>query len=177
MFVYSIAAALMLFAYPLILKDQNNNSTFLVYFMMFGQQLLQMIAINHSGKIPPLGKTVMFLVGLFGTMILSFILLLTSNLIIVTIGMILFGLLGGYIYAYGSQCMLELCKTTGNSKYSVIYETFSGLGSGIMPLIAGIIAMVNYHYNFTLQFFVYLVFIMLVIILNKAFFSKLKNQT
>ena len=58
--------------------------------------------------------------------------------------MIIFiGVVTGFNYGFITQVMLEHGKVYKTTKFSVLFETMSGLGNGIMPLMAGLIAEID----------------------------------
>jgi MFS family permease len=52
--------------------------------------------------------------------------------------MALNGFFGGLLYIFSSEILINYNQMTNNLKYSSIYETVSGFGFGITPLVIGL---------------------------------------
>lgn len=146
--IHGATRAMYNFNFPILLY-QAQWASYWTYFMLFSQQLTQMVGINLSSHLRERNKFIGFILGLTACILISSIILFNSQIVIVLICSILLGFFNGLIYAFGAQVMMSHGKVSGSLKYATLYEIFSGIGYGITPFIAGYIAEVSILANYT----------------------------
>lgn len=64
--------------------------------------------------------------------------------------------------------MLEYGAATGSLRYATLYEFFNGIGFGISPILAGIIATGNLAWNYPATFLILVGFTATLFFLGRA---------
>ncbi|WP_457556801.1 MFS transporter [Candidatus Harpocratesius sp.] len=138
---YTTAKSLINFNFPYNLKSAGFGSEWR-YIFIFGQQALQIIALNFIGP-KSLKKKVRYvkmclIIDLFMVISLIFV----KNIYFIICATIFLGFTTGIKQGFVMKVNFDHSAKTGNSKYINIGEIMAGIGFGITPLWLG--ALINY---------------------------------
>lgn len=122
-----------------LVADSTFENSFLVYLVIFCQQIGQTLIIWLAGKISALKKLLMFLGMFFAAGISIVLTLLIGNRFAIIFAAIAVGIFGGGLYAFPAQLLLYHSSRQSKIPLASFYEIFSALGYGVAPLIAGVL--------------------------------------
>lgn len=179
--IFQISKSLYAFVVPFLVYADPNASS-LIYLTTFLQQITQIGAIILVTQFSLANKFKGFIAGILGNILIAFS--IRGNFAVVGLFFLMgimasIGFFSGLIYVFSSQLLVEYNLAAQDLKYSSIYETVSGLGFGITPLIVGI-----YIEQYMLQIVrgfgaILLMFLVVILLQNQALInnsSKLIHQ-
>jgi MFS family permease len=164
--IYQISRTLYGFIVPYVIIS-NPIASSIIYLTTFLQQVAQIGAIYLAARFNLNKKFRGFIVGIIGNIVISFLIGVSPTLPVLYIVMTSVGFLGGLIYIFSSQLLLEYSRIDKTMKYTSIYEIVSGFGFGITPLLMGI-----YVENYLIEIvrgFGMVLFVVLIVILNQQY--------
>ena len=145
--VYSLSKSMFRFSYPVFLKPFENFS-YLTYLIQLLIQVGQLggLTWSNSMKIHTRKLSVFFSI----TMIIlgSLAILLLQDILSISIISACIGLFIGLIQGTSLKIMIDYNAANNTKKFSTINEILKGIGFGLTPIAAGIIAEINIFANF-----------------------------
>lgn len=124
------------FLFPFIVF-RNEDSSEVVYEISLFQQLAQMVGIYASSKLDERGQYRGAVAAIGATIVLTACVLEAPAMIVIAASLIVVGFAGGLIYGFTAQVMLRCNNFGPTMRFAGLYESFSGIGEGIMVLITG----------------------------------------
>ncbi|HMF32992.1 MAG TPA: MFS transporter [Candidatus Lokiarchaeia archaeon] len=162
------------FTYPLLL-EQAGWASYWAYLTMFCQLILQGVGIFYSSRVGPRAKIQWFVVGGIACLGISTCIFLVPEMTLITVLNVALGFFNGLLFSLGNQVMLAHGKVTRSLKYATIYETFSAIGYGVTPLVAGFIADENILWNFEIVAGMLVIFLIGFFIATRSALPKLEE--
>ncbi|HME55688.1 MAG TPA: MFS transporter [Candidatus Lokiarchaeia archaeon] len=134
------------FLFPFIVL-KNEDSSGVVYAMSLFQQIAQMGGIYVSSKLDERGQYRGAVVAIAMTLVITSLVLVAPAMLVISSALIIVGFAGGLIYGFSAQIMLR-CNKGITMRFASLYETFSGIGEGIMVLATGFTSETGYSTAF-----------------------------
>lgn len=176
--IFQISKSLYCFVVPFLIYS-NPNASMIIYLTTFLQQISQIVAIILVAQSNLIKKFKGFIAGILGNILIAFS--IRDNFVVIGLVFLMFimvsiGFFGGLIYMFSSQLLVEYNLSANDLKYSSIYETVSGLGFGITPLIIGIY--IDHYMIEILRGFgaILLMFLMAILLHNQFMMNKNEEQ-
>jgi hypothetical protein len=145
----SISKSIVIFSYPIIIKDINENLSDLTYLIQAGIQTGQVLGITWTNSMNPSHRKLSVPISV---MVITFSMLLIfifRQVVLISIISISMGLFFGLIHGVSMKIMLDYGTAKITSKYSTINEVIIGMGFGITPIIAGYVAEISIYSMFS----------------------------
>ncbi len=158
LFVYAISKSIIRFSYPVFLKSFGSPSYF-AYLVQLSLQIGQLIGLTWSNSMKIYSRKVSVLTSLIMIVFSSFAIIITQNLLYITIITASIGLFIGLIQGASLKIMIDYGAEKNTKKYSTINEVLKGTGFGLTPIFAGFVAEIN----------IYAIFIFLIIFIFSVF--------
>jgi MFS family permease len=124
------------FTYPIILRAFGEPS-YLTYLVQWGIQFMQLLGLTLINYIHVYKRKFAALIGIFGASSLALTVIISQELLFISIITPIAGFFIGLIHGVGMKIMLEYGTAENTSKYSTINEIIIGIGFGFTPIIAG----------------------------------------
>lgn len=157
-FVYAISKSIIRFSYPVFLKSFGSPSYF-AYLIQLSIQIGQLAGLTWSNSLKINSRKVSVLTSLIMIVFSSFAIIITQNLLYISIISAGIGLFIGLIQGTSLKIMIDYGAERNTKKYSTINEVLKGIGFGLTPIFAGFVAEIN----------IYAIFIFLIIFLFSVF--------
>ncbi len=162
LFVYAISKSIIRFSYPVFLKSFGSPSYF-AYLVQLSIQIGQLTGLTWSNSMKINTRKVSVLTSLIMIVFCSFAIIITQNLLYISIISAIIGIFIGLIQGASLKIMIDYGAERDTNKYSTINEVLKGVGFGLTPIFAGFIAEINIYAIFIfLIIFIFSVFIPLV---------------
>jgi len=152
LFVYAISKSIFRFSYPVFLKSFGSPSYF-AYLIQLSLQIGQLTGLTWSNSMKIYYRKVSVFVSLIMIVFSSFAIIITQNLLYISIISACIGLFIGLIQGASLKIMIDYGAERNTKKYSTINEVLKGIGFGLTPIFAGFVAEIN----------IYAIFIFLII--------------
>jgi MFS family permease len=140
--LFQVTKSLYNFTFPFIVYS-GNVASYWIYLVTFLQQIAQMGAIYISSHRDMYGKFRLFMIGFIGIIGLTILSIMQQDIIMVFAVISLLGFFAGFLYSFSAQLQMNYSAQEGTLKYASMYESISGVGFGLTPLIAGLIVLEN----------------------------------
>jgi MFS family permease len=158
LFVYAISKSIIRFSYPVFLKSFGSPSYF-AYLIQLSLQIGQLAGLTWGNSMKIYSRKVSVLTSLIMIVFSSFAIIITQNLLYISIISASIGLFIGLIQGASLKIMIDYGAERNTKKYSTINEVLKGIGFGLTPIFAGFVAEIN----------IYAIFIFLVIFIFSVF--------
>jgi MFS family permease len=137
--LYAMNKSVYNFLFPFFLYEAGQPSYF-NYLLILFQEVGQIITINVMGRLKGGVRSRLFYGAFAAAILLNLAVALRPHLGVVAVALVLTGVVGGILYGYANFMMLAHAQARPGGNQAMWYEIFSGIGFGVTPLLAGIIA-------------------------------------
>jgi len=162
LFVYAISKSIIRFNYPVFLKSFGSPSYF-AYLIQLFLQIGQLTGLTWSNSMKINSRKVSVLTSLMMIVFSSFAIIITQNLLYISIISASIGIFIGLIQGASLKIMIDYGAERNTKKYSTINEVLKGIGFSLTPIFAGFVAEINIYAIFIfLIIFAFSVFIPLI---------------
>ena len=158
LFVYAASKSIFRFSYPVFLKSFGSPSYF-AYLIQLSIQIGQLIGLTWSNSMKIYYRKVSVFTSLIMIVFSSFAIIITQNLLYISIISASIGLFIGLIQGASLKIMIDYGAERNTKKYSTTNEVLKGIGFGLTPIFAGFVAEIN----------IYAIFIFLIIFIFSVF--------
>ena len=145
----SISKSIVIFNYPIIIKDINENLSDLTYLIQAGIQTGQVLGITWTNSMNPSHRKISVPISVIIITFSMLLIFIFRQVIFISIISISMGLFFGLIHGVSMKIMLDYGTAKNTSKYSTINEVIIGMGFGITPIIAGYVAEISIYSMFS----------------------------
>lgn len=135
---YTTSKSIFNFNFPYNLKNAGFGSEWR-YVFIFGQQALQIIALNLVGPRKLSQKINWVKICLIADLIMAILLIFVQNIYFIIAATVIMGFSTGIKQGFVMKVNFDHSAKTGNSKYINIGEIMAGIGFGITPLWLGVL--------------------------------------
>jgi len=142
--VYSLSKSIFRFNYPVFLKTFGGASYF-TYLIQMLIQVGQLAGLTWSNSLKVYGRKLSVFVSITMIMLGSIAILLLQDILFISIITACIGLFIGLIQGTSLKIMIDYNAANNTKKFSTINEILKGIGFGLTPIAAGIIAESNIY--------------------------------
>ncbi|MHA1471864.1 MAG: MFS transporter [Promethearchaeota archaeon] len=150
--VYSLSKSMFRFSYPVFLKPFENFSYF-TYLIQLLIQVGQLGGLTWSNSMKIHTRKLSVFVSITMIILGSLAILLLQDILSISIISACIGLFVGLIQGTSLKIMIDYNAANNTKKFSTINEILKGIGFGLTPIAAGIIAEINIFANFVFLIF------------------------
>ncbi|KKK50784.1 hypothetical protein LCGC14_3121560, partial [marine sediment metagenome] len=140
----AISKSSIMFSYPLFLNAFTDLSYF-TYLVQLGIQSTQLIGLTWTNSMKTYSKKISTFVGLTFIIIFALTIIITKNIVVISILSVCAGLFIGFIHGTSMKIMLEYGTAKDSTRYSTVNEVIIGISFGFTPLLAGFAAEINIY--------------------------------
>ena len=145
----SISKSIVIFSYPIIIKDINENLSDLTYLIQAGIQAGQVLGITWINSMNPSHRKLSVPISVMVIAFFTLLIFIFRQVVFISVISISMGLFFGLIHGVSMKIMLDYGTVKNTSKYSTINEVIIGMGFGITPIIAGYVAEIDIYSMFS----------------------------
>jgi len=139
---YTMVKSIVRFNYPIFLKAYGGAS-YNAYLIQLTIQIGQLTGLTWSNYMKFYTRKISVFTSLIAIILSSFLIIIFSNLLLISIISASIGLFIGLIQGTSLKIMIDYGAEHNKKKYSTINEILKGIGFGLTPIAAGYIAEIN----------------------------------
>ncbi|TFG17205.1 MAG: MFS transporter [Promethearchaeota archaeon] len=164
---YGFLIGSLILLYPLK-SEVLNFAVFTTYLLNFFRMTAQTISISKLSTLSIKKLKKLFYFSLPAMLIIFLSLDLFNNIFIFSALFISFGFFGSILYMYSFRLTIYKNIVEDSSKYSSYFETSSGIGFFMSPIIGGFLADINLNFAFYFTAILTLVIIIISLLIRKT---------
>jgi hypothetical protein len=152
---YTMSKSIIRFNYSVFLKAFSGPSYF-TYLIQLSLQIGQLAGLTWSNSMKTYTRKISVFISLTMIILLSSAIIIFQNLTYITIISASAGLFIGLIQGTSLKIMIDYGSESGTKKFSTVNEVLKGIGFGLTPIAAGLVAEIN----------MYAIFVILIIVIS-----------
>lgn len=169
--IYTMSKSIIRFSYPVFLKDFGEPSYY-TYLNQLAVQIGQLTGLTLINYIKVYSRKFLVFLSIVYIIFVSITIIFVQNILYISIVSSSIGIFIGFIQGTAVKIMIDYGAEHNTKKYSTINEVLKGIGFGLTPIVAGIIAETNNYANFV----VFLTFGIVTLIILIFISRKIKNK-
>ncbi|MFX0022346.1 MAG: MFS transporter [Candidatus Hermodarchaeota archaeon] len=164
--VYTMSKALIRFSYPVFLKNFGQPSYF-SYLVQLTIQVGQLSGLTLINYMKIYTRKIIVFTSILAIIMSSLTIIIFNDILYISIISASFGIFIGLIQGASLKIMIDYGAAQNTKKFSTINEILKGIGFGLTPIIAGVIAEFNIYANFVFLCFFGISILMYLIYLSR----------
>jgi len=164
---YGFLIGSLILLYP-IKSDALNFAVFTTYLLNFLRMTTQTISISKLSILPIRKLKKMFYYSLPAMLVIFVFLDIFDNIFIFGALFVSFGFFGSILYIFSFKLIIYKNIVEDSSKYSSYFETSSGVGFFVSPIIGGFLADINLSFAFYFTAILTLIVIIFSLLVRKS---------